>query len=168
MFPIGQTKKWLKSYVPEDVICQIRHYHNYRFFKELRHQKGKLSLRDFDREKCIFIHIPKTAGTSVNKALFGNRGGGHKSARYYKQIFGVSTYKRYFKFTFVRNPYSRLLSAYNFLMDGGYGEIHKKWVRENIIEYPTFNDFVIKWLNRENIYKRCHFFPQTHYICRVL
>ena len=97
-------------------------------------------------------------------ALFGSRGGGHKSARHYKQVFGLSTFRRYFKFTFVRNPYSRLHSAYHFLMRGGHGEVHEKWVKKHIIGYKTFEDFVMHWVNRNNIYKRCHFVPQYLYL----
>jgi spore maturation protein CgeB len=35
------------------------------------------SLKSFDEQKCIFVHITKCAGVSVSKSLFGNLGGGH-------------------------------------------------------------------------------------------
>ncbi len=157
--------KQLKKYIPEDIICEVRHWQNYSEFKALRNKSGEFSLKGFDQHKCIFIHIPKTAGISISKALFGNRSGGHKSTRFYKQIFGVFIFNSYFKFSFVRNPYSRLVSAYNFLMKGGFCKKHKKWVEENISNYESFHDFVTMWLNEENINNISHFRPQFNYVC---
>src|SRR5699024_5979694 len=158
-------KKILKKYIPENVICQMRHLQNFSKYKVMRKQTGESSLKGFDEHKCIFVHIPKTGGISVNRALFGGRGGGHKTIRHYKQIFGVFTLREYYSFTFVRNPYSRLVSAYNFLIEGGYGAKDKSWSEKNIIQYESFREFVKKWLDRENIYKKNHFVPQSHYVC---
>ena len=36
------------------------------------------SLRPFVEHRCIFIHIPKTAGVSVNAGLFGCNTGYHR------------------------------------------------------------------------------------------
>jgi len=157
-------KKILRKYIPENVICQARHIQNFSQYKTKRNSADKYIYKSFDKHKCIFVHIPKTGGISVARALFDQRGG-HMTARYYKQLFGVFTFNKYFSFAFVRNPYSRLFSAYNFLMEGGYDERDKKWAAENIIHYETFHEFVKKWLDRENIYKKNHFVPQSHYVC---
>ncbi|QEC69079.1 sulfotransferase family protein [Panacibacter ginsenosidivorans] len=60
----------------------------------------------------IFIHIPKNAGTSVYKALsFSNST--HAEAKQYKQMLGKS-YEDFFSFCFVRNPFDRFISTYNY------------------------------------------------------
>ena len=60
--------------------------------------------------KCIFIHIPKAAGTSVKKSL--NLGGrGHPPWHYFSTNF-PNEWKTYKKFTIVRNPWDRMVSAY--------------------------------------------------------
>ena len=66
-----------------------------------------------DKHKCIFIHINKTGGTSISQALGGGRGGKHASAMRLRKRF-PEKFEDYFKFTFVRNPWDKLLSQYFF------------------------------------------------------
>lgn len=104
--------------------------------------------------RCIHIHIPKCAGTSIEKALghfdghLGRNGQDHRTIRMIEQpwltlhslksfsnvkeifrkirhkmitktnpknheIVTAEQFKKYFKFTVVRNPYSRVYSWYN-------------------------------------------------------
>lgn len=150
-----------------DAICQLSHWKNREEFERLRNNEGDYSLEGFDRLKCIYVHIPKAAGVSINKALFGNYGGGHKTVHAYKRIFGPALFKQYYKFTFVRNPYSRLVSAYSFLKNGGFNKSDAAWAAENISEYHTFDEFVDKWLNEENIWSYIHFKPQYSFVCDI-
>jgi hypothetical protein len=131
----------------------------------MRNSAGEKSLKPFDDHRCIFVHIPKTGGVSVSKSLFGNLAGGHMTLEKYKMIFSESEFDSYFKFTFVRNPWDRLVSAYTFLKSGGMGEGDKIWAEDNLRDYGTFDDFVKNWLNNENIYCKNHFVPQSDYIC---
>jgi hypothetical protein len=75
-------------------------------------------------KKCIFIHIPKTAGTSIEQFLkengkndlqllgvHNNRSMQHYMGIELKKMYPLY-YKNYFKFSVVRNPYDRLLSEY--------------------------------------------------------
>jgi hypothetical protein len=95
------------------------------------------------RHKYIFIHVSKTAGTSIERTLqpdtpldAGTRAYGntdfeekHWSAEVYKdhypQVFG-----KYFKFAFVRNPWDRLVSNYNWHLKAGMytGLSFKEWI----------------------------------------
>lgn len=110
--------------------------------------------------KCIFIHIPKNAGISVSYTLFGNTGGSHRKLKDYQRIFGRRTVSKYYKFSFVRNPWDRLVSTYFFLTNGGLTEKDKKWTAQHIAEYSDFTDFVTNWLSVDHVNNSLHFQEQ--------
>lgn len=116
-----------------------------------------------DRCRCIFIHIPKTAGSSIAEALFGLPSG-HVPYFLYKQA-NPAKFRRYFKFAFVRNPWDRVVSAYAFLRKGGLNELDREWAERNLDGYPDFGSFVRGWLTPENAAGWVHFVPQSHFIC---
>jgi hypothetical protein len=122
------------------------------------------SFQPCEERRAIFVHIPKCAGVSVTKALFGRRVAGHTTLQKYLYIFEPSQIDSFYKFTFVRNPWDRLVSAYSFLKSGGLGEQDKEWFVQELSEYSDFDEFVRGWLNRENIWKWHHFRPQYHYM----
>lgn len=155
--PLGKVADFAES--------QLSHWKNIQQFRELRNRDYIYSLKGFDELECIFIHIPKSAGVSVNRELFGNLGGAHRSVRTYKRVFGPVTFKKYFKFTFVRNPYSRLLSAYRFLKRGGFCDVDKQWSEENLGQFNSFREFVHGWLTDESVLTYNHFRPQFMYLC---
>lgn len=148
----------------DELVSLISHVKNRQEFNDLRRPGSEYSLAGFDRLKCIYIHIPKSAGISINRSLFGNIGGGHKTATQYKKIFGPYTFRKYFKFSFVRNPYSRLLSAFLFLKKGGFNERNKEWFENNVKQFDTFEDFVTGWVTTENIFSYYHFLPQYYFL----
>jgi chondroitin 4-sulfotransferase 11 len=63
--------------------------------------------------KCIFVHIPKTAGNSINR-VFGVGWENHKDLQRYHTEVTREAFDRYFKFAIVRNPWDRILSDYNY------------------------------------------------------
>lgn len=112
---------------------------------------------------CIFIHIPKAAGTSVTRTLFGC---GSRHVRYTEyEMANPRKFAEYFKFSFVRNPWDRLYSAYSFLRQGGMGGQDKVWADEHLATYPDFDSFVKGWVTPENIRSWVHFYPQHYFIC---
>src|SRR5690242_16373729 len=115
-----------------------------------------------DEKRCIFIHIPKTAGTSVAQTLFG------AASRHvpYIEYLRANPHKfaRYFKFSFVRDPWDRLVSTYFFLKNGGMNETDLEWSRQNLEPYKTFDDFVCRGLARPEIVSWVHFRPQADFI----
>ena len=139
------------------------------------------------KHKCIFIHIPKTGGSSVHNTLIEKIkpeiGVTHAEEGHYKLITARKRLKShmlvpyvddYFTFCFVRNPWDRFVSAYNYLLTGG--SINEDPVtgmdkkdRDNFISpYKTFNDFVLMNSAGNKIYTKLlwqqHFVPQYKFI----
>lgn len=122
------------------------------------------SLKPFDDTKSIFIHIPKCAGVSVNRTLYGNLAGGHRTFEQYLGAFEPRNVLDYFKFTIVRNPWDRLVSAFHFLREGGFSEKDRALAESEFSAYSDFDAFVREWLSPENLWKFPHFTPQHHFI----
>lgn len=112
----------------------------------------------------LFIHIPKAAGMSICKALYGGQIGHKRAIDFYRA--DKVTYKKLKTFTIVRDPYSRLCSAYNFLMQGGMDDYYyDRKFGEFIRTFESFESFVFDWLAKgNNIYKYMHFIPQIDFI----
>lgn len=137
----------------------------YRRLQQMRRNiRRGYSLEGFDKHECIFVHIPKCAGISIAKSLFGNLGGGHYTIRRYQLIFNETEFEQYFKFTFVRNPWDRLVSAFCFLRNGGINQRDGRWAARHLGRFDDFNEFVCRWVNPRNIYRGIHFVPQFEFL----
>jgi hypothetical protein len=138
------------SHLTGDLWHQFRRWNFEHFrakkFRDLQKKRGP-----FDAHQCIFVHIPKCAGISVVRSLFGNFDCGHTSLSRYQIMFGPEDFNRYFKFTFVRNPFDRLVSAYLFMKKGGLNRKDKRWSDKHFARYDDFGSFVKGWVNRWNI-----------------
>ena len=91
--------------------------------------------------KLLFVHIPKTGGTSIEKALgvnslFSETGSiidgkvfsqQHFTPVILKHILGEE-YEGYIRFTFVRNPYTRMLSEYFWRVPGANMSGFERWL----------------------------------------
>jgi len=68
--------------------------------------------------KCFFLHIGRTGGTSIDYAFCGGVAT-HKHWRPNEVIdlIGIEKWKEYFKFSFVRNPWDRMVSMYFYRRD---------------------------------------------------
>ncbi|MDG2473552.1 MAG: sulfotransferase family 2 domain-containing protein [Pseudomonadales bacterium] len=166
-------KKWIIDKLPRSFYLHIKRWkykfsHPYAFRNSQKMRRTVTeqgySYKGFDDKKAIFVHIPKCAGISINHQIFGNLGGGHTPLKEYLKVFEPNRIDNYFKFTFVRNPWDRLVSAYYFLKGGGYSQEDSHWFNEELSSYLDFDDFVMNWLNRENIWKWHHFRPQYFYM----
>lgn len=143
-----------------------RRFDSAEYYKkfELNNPGDYSSTHCFDYYKCIFIHIPKTAGLSISKTLFGNYAGTHLSINHYIAKFGRKTVDKYFKFTFARNPWERLYSAFTFLKRGGINEKDMEFADKYLSGVKNFESFVMDWLNEESMFGYWHFVPQYHFI----
>jgi hypothetical protein len=158
---------WLFPYDSRQVLFRTLSPRAHKHFQEMRKidtEKGR-SLKPFDEQKSIFVHITKCAGISISMSLFGNLGGAHLRVPHYELIFSKLEFEDYFKFTFVRNPWDRLVSAFLFLKKGGANKVDKAWTEENLSRFEDFNTFVTVWVNRKNVNTWKHFVPQYKFVC---
>jgi len=130
-------------------------------------------------KKILFVHIPKTGGQSISKFFYENLGHVwdqknknkkeflflqnydrklpgpevlvHMTASEYIDLGYISQleFEDFFKFTIVRNPYTRFISAFKF------NKLYEKYHIEDFIDYIPSD-------NMTDLYR--HFAPQTSYI----
>jgi hypothetical protein len=96
--------------------------------------------------KFIFVHIPRTGGTSVERFFKEPiHGGRHNTLQYYKQ--NLTTHDQYFKFAFVRNPWDKMLSEYFWFRNAKHSypdEDVKQFFRKSA---SSFSEFVPLFFN---------------------
>lgn len=116
----------------------------------------------FSDRDCLFIHVPKCAGSSISTALFGDWRPGHLPLYWYEQQH-PRYYSDAFKFTFVRDPLERTYSAYTYLRSS---QLRRRELsaQSMVCQYRDFDDFVSRWLHEDNIRKQVHFTPQTDFL----
>ncbi|BBG65157.1 alpha-2,3-sialyltransferase [Hydrogenimonas sp.] len=158
-------KPIVRAVVPENIRNKYHRMVEYKKYQKLRNTPDNTYKR-FDETQSIFIHIPKAAGISTIKSLYGERanGIGHRPYTHFIFVYGEKAYNRYFKFSFVRNPWDRLYSAYKFLKKGGISEPDVIFNETTLINYDTFESFVMEWVNAENVQTYFHFIPQYQFI----
>jgi hypothetical protein len=122
--------------------------------------------------KCIYIHIPKTAGTSIEQFLKDNGKNsidylGVRNNRSLHHLLAIELKKelpflfnKYYKFSLVRNPYDRLLSEYYWTPIPGIG-YKSGQSKADFITYVS--NVVNKKLYFDNIYND-HFIPQVDFL----
>ena len=98
-----------------------------------------------DKLKFIFIHVPKTGGSSVKKAL-GIKVHGHKKFSDWSK-----DYPDYFSFAFTRNPWDRFVSSFFYLEQGGMFEYDQKNY-DKYINGLSFTEFILKISKRHHRY----------------
>lgn len=116
--------------------------------------------QSFHQRKFIFIHIPKTGGSSVGKSLCGTDTIGHYPYYIHQSIDPIS-FSDYYKFCFVREPVARFISGYYYLKIGGKGPLDfklRKYLCGNI------NEFVQSGYLEKYLMDIVHFVPQNHFV----
>jgi chondroitin 4-sulfotransferase 11 len=103
-----------------------------------------------ERAKCIFVHIQKTGGVSVETVLWqheGGIGGGRPERQGRQHMFATELrtmvrpdqWRDYYKFAFVRNPWDRLVSWYHMCMQAPEPNAFARHIKDNA---PTFEAFL--------------------------
>lgn len=84
------------------------------------------------KQKYIFIHINKTGGTSINKAL-GLKGRRHFTVSEIIQKIGKNKVSSCFVFVVVRNPWAKVVSHYNYRI-----KTNQTSMRDNSISFTKW------------------------------
>ena len=84
----------------------------------------------------IFIHVPKTGGSSITKYFEGIKE--HRTAFYYKKNF-PKIYEKYLVFACTRNPWTRMVSSYFYQIKSGN---HFQTKEIFALENPCFDTYV--------------------------
>lgn len=120
-----------------------------------------------DEHEQIFVHVPRTGGTSIAEALFQKSVGGHTPLYAYR-IFDPQRYDQYFKFAFVRNPYSRLVSAFHQVKHNANNPRTQRWSETYLGSVESFREFIKRLENdrafRSTVTSMDHFRPQWEFI----
>lgn len=97
-----------------------------------------------DKYKCIFVHIAKCGGCSLNFLSENNNATptGHSTLKIIHQLHPRT--KDYFSFTFVRNPWARLVSAYSMWKNMEDDHAFIKWDANEVdfCKKHSFKDFI--------------------------
>ncbi len=131
-----------------------------------------------DQYEFIFIHIPKTGGMSIRRALaeqgiiqfkpsrlqrFMSALGLNKNYRTFRfrthgnlqsvePVMPKKLFEKYTKFTVVRNPWARLISEYEYFRQGS--ELHSNVLKRRRHAWAknikTFEEFVYRKADQEN------------------
>lgn len=116
-----------------------------------------------NEHRAIFIHLPKTAGTSVSRAL-GLSASRHVPAEDYRMA-NPKKFAKFFKFAFVRNPFDRLLSSYAFLQSGGMNADDTSFAQTHVVPFENFEHFVTEGLAiRPEVQNWVHFRTQIKFL----
>ncbi len=106
---------------------------------------GRSTATAINQAGLLFIHIPKTAGTSISQRLY-RRNLPHYTARFYQDVFrdevsGVPC------FSVLRDPVKRFLSAYKFIASGGSDVILAcRYQRSRLHRYLYSPDALVDFL----------------------
>lgn len=123
------------------------------------------------KRKVIFVHIPKTGGTSIEMRL-GMRGLSngyevvnciakqHYRWRNYVKELGNDKFKEYYKFAVCRNPYTRFLSEYYWCEIPGMGHRHG----QSFVEFLGKVEKIVKEKQFKLTKYHDHFIPQWRFV----
>jgi len=121
------------------------------------------------RKRFIFLHIPKTAGCSIMKALEQYKDTpefavGHPYLWEYDHVDQPTS--NFYKFTCVRNPFDRLVSCFHYMQKGGCNKFDEQFRDRFSLHKQDFYSFVRNTLpvilENKDLRPR-HFKPQSEY-----
>lgn len=113
----------------------------------------------------IFVHVPRVAGTSICRALYGRIGTRHHSMRYYRALdpaFCAATPS----FALLRDPFDRFASAFFFIRAGGTPDCRLARVfAEQTAHIETVDDYLAFLEGRADLDLDFTMRPQSWFVC---
>lgn len=158
VFLIGHINIWKKLvplYKSKLELCKNYNYaHDEETILYLLWKENKNLFYDIEKYEAdnfnislkygaCFIHIPKCGGTTIEKLLFNenNIRNGKLPCSVHSTISEFKNFYSFFIFSFVRNPYTRIISVFNYYMNNGNGTNKDKNMISNK-KTITLNNFL--------------------------
>lgn len=136
----------------------LRKINRYYREKQFPLSRGPLGRR------AIFIHVPKVAGSSVLQALGQKTEQGRLHLPWYVYYeANPRHFEKVFKFAFVRNPWTRTLSAYQYLLNGG-NQRSDLTVQTELKKYKSYDHFLCEGLAQGYFRNHLMFIPQSEFL----
>lgn len=122
-----------------------------------------------NKNNLIFIHIPRTGGHFITEVLNVTltKNTRHAYPYYYKNKFRKQ-WKTYFKFTFVRNPWDRVVSAWSRTVARRYPWWNPHSINDDKYFLDTVKPNFNKFIKEEKFWILIHFKPQMGWIDKDL
>ncbi len=174
----GNLKSEIRNYIHHfDSVRQcIKRYGTYPYPKYMVLEDRKL----------VYLEMPKVANCSIKGSMLRQNfpddySVQNESMKYTVHVLG-KRYRDYYKFTFVRNPFERLVSCYESKYHKDKKMLGSPYMKELVYEYYLFGylkkdrgftNFVCRIALIPDAYKEHHFKPQTAIVydadgkCRV-
>jgi len=115
------------------------------------------------KEQFVFVHIPKCAGNSVISDHFRVFSHDLRNENFVYFKDSLERKGAEFSFAFVRNPWDRLVSAYEYLKNGGICPLDAEDYLNLFSKYENFKEMVLNW--EEVFFDQIHFKSQSDWIC---
>ena len=132
-------------------------------------RRRSTSLPNYHTLKTVFVHIPKTGGSTISTILRRPRFPSltkhepcpkidkHASVFVHLDQLGPEA-QDYFKFSFVRNPWDRLVSAYHYI-------VARRNELELVSNHADFEDFLHSFIEEPSRYLGIPYFrPQSSFL----
>lgn len=150
--------------IPLQMLGVLEPYHLAWWTRQLRRRSILTAWNH--RRSAIFVHIPKTAGTTMLDALgVGPVFDTHAPAISYREA-DPRLFARAFKFAVVRNPWDRFASTFHFLKNETDWPMQQQWAARHIGDLD-FAGFVAKLRHpmfRQVVLSERFFWPQRFWI----
>lgn len=98
--------------------------------------------------------------------LYGCRTGDHMTLLDYRTAFPKEMFASAYKFTFVRNPWDRLVSAYFYLQDSNRSDFDRAQASGSVLKFDSFEGFVTEFVAHEDLNAFIHL-KEQHLFLRL-
>lgn len=151
----SETRRLLETKLPPFAASR---FHRYA-------RRSPWGAHNFDTNS-VFVHIPRTAGGTISEAFYGGHDTGHAILAEFWSHDRVRL-ENSFVFTFVRNPWDRLVSAYHRVINNPSNPRTRQWGERHLKNIQSFEKFVHRLqqpIFRHTVWSHSHFRPQAEYL----